>query len=146
MFGIFFGGVALPVWSGAWWIQMKRIAVISSDKRLERAVVLAIESSAAAAARTAAGRMVEVIPLGDGTGIASCDKVVILGSAGFVSGRLSAAAIHAAGEGGRRPEIFVVSWQHDERTVVGLIESGVDQYMTFPLSLRRLCIKVLGLR
>ena len=154
MFGIFFGGIALPVWSGAWWIQMKRIAVISSDKRLERAVVLAIESSAAAAARAAAGRMVEVIPLGDGecgaagdgTGIASCDKVVILGSAGFVSGRLSAAAIHAAGEGGRRPEIFVVSWQHDERTVVGLIESGVDQYMTFPLSLRRLCIKVLGLR
>lgn len=135
---------------------MKRIAVISSDKVLERVVCSAIECSAAVLAR--AGRsvgQVEVVALnGDGEAltdaerhIAGCDKVVILGSAGFVSGRLSATGLHdAGGTHERRPEIFVISWQHDERTVLGLIDGGVDQYMTFPLSLRRLCVKLFGLR
>ena len=135
-------------------MQMKRIAVISSDPRLERAVVAAIESSAALLAR-AGGRtgVVEVVRLTAAEWLsaqqqpsAGCDKVVVLGAAGFASGRLSAAALKAAaaGNAGRRPEIVVISWQHDEQTVMGLIEGGIDQYMTFPLSLRRLCIKLLN--
>lgn len=90
---------------------------------------------------------VEVVPLAAGEDwtaeAARCDSVVILGAAGFLAGRLSAAAMR--GRNMRRPEIFVVSWQHGEQTVLGLIESGVDQYMTFPLSLRRLCIKLLNI-
>ena len=128
---------------------MKRIAVISSDKVLERTVVLAIECSAAGRARAAScGERVEVVPLSDaalcdGTAC-TCDTLVVMGAAGFVSGRLSAAVLK--GGHGRRPQIIVISWQHAEQTVLGLIECGVDQYMTFPLSLRRLCLKLLEQR
>lgn len=73
-------------------------------------------------------------------GAAPCDAVVVLGSAGFASGRLSVDMLRPRGE--RRPEIYVVSWQHNEHTVLSLIECGVDQYMTFPLNLRRLRVKV----
>lgn len=44
----------------------------------------------------------------------------------------------------RRPEIYVVSWQQSEQAVLGLLECGVDQYMTFPLNLMRLRGKVIG--
>ena len=132
--------------------KMKRIAVISSDKSLERTLVPAIESSAAAVARAVGAERIEVVPLCgcDAAAalhdprIADCDKVLILGSAGFVSGRLSAAALREPqGSGSARREIYILSWQHDERTVLGLIEGGADQYMTFPLSLQRLCVKLL---
>lgn len=48
----------------------------------------------------------------------------------------------------RRPEIFVLAWQQSEQTVVGLLEEGVNQYMTFPLNpvrLRAKIIETLGL-
>lgn len=44
----------------------------------------------------------------------------------------------------RRPAVYVVSWQQSEQTVLGLLECGVDQYMTFPLNLMRLRGKVIG--
>lgn len=126
---------------------MKRIAVISSDKVLGRTVVVALRCSAA---RSAAGmRRVEVVTLAPaalcGEAIDTCDTVVVLGSAGFLSGRLSAEVLRRRKKRAR-PQIFVISWQHSEQTVLGLIECGVDQYMTFPLSLRRLCVKLLGQR
>lgn len=43
-----------------------------------------------------------------------------------------------------RPEIYVVSWQQHEQAVLGLLECGVDQYLTFPLNLMRLRGKVIG--
>lgn len=43
-----------------------------------------------------------------------------------------------------RPEIYVVSWEQSEQTVLGLLECGVDQYLTFPLNLMRLRGKVIG--
>ena len=43
-----------------------------------------------------------------------------------------------------RPAIYVVSWQQSEQTVLGLLEYGVDQYMTFPLNPMRLRGKVIG--
>lgn len=116
-------------------VEMRRIAVISSDKRLERTVVLALECAGT-------GR-VKVIPAANRTDeVAGCDTVVVLGASWFASGRLSAAAFRS--QDMPLPRIYVVSWQHNEQTVLGLIESGVDQYMTFPLSLRRLCVKLLG--
>ncbi len=44
----------------------------------------------------------------------------------------------------RRPEVYLLAWQHAEQTVLGLLECGVDQYMTFPLHLGRLRKKVEG--
>ena len=145
MFGIFFGA-SYPPRVARDTRSMKRIAVISSDKALERAVVAALEC--------AGGGSVEVVAASAGEA-AACDTVVVLGAAEFASGRLSAASLRDNGANNganngtnngaamRRPEIYVISWQHSEQTVLGLLEGGVDQYMTFPLSLRRLCLKVL---
>ena len=117
---------------------------------LGQAAARAIECTAAALAAGARhGVRVEVLPqtdtavLCDGT-LDACDSVVVVGAAGFVSGAVSEAVLRR--RVGRRPEIVVISWQHDEQTVVGLLECGVDQYMTLPLSLRRLCVKLLGQR
>lgn len=42
------------------------------------------------------------------------------------------------------PVVYVLSWVQSEQTVLSLLESGVDQYMTFPISLQRLRLKVLN--
>ena len=39
---------------------------------------------------------------------------------------------------------YVVSWQQSEQTVLSLLECGVNQYLTFPVSLQRLRAKVAG--
>ena len=38
----------------------------------------------------------------------------------------------------RRTAIFVVTWQQSEQCVLSLLESGIDQYLTFPISIERL--------
>lgn len=42
----------------------------------------------------------------------------------------------------KRPHVYVISWQQSEYVVLSLLEQGVDQYMTFPVSLQRLRGKV----
>ena len=42
----------------------------------------------------------------------------------------------------RHPAIYVISWQQNEQVVLSLLEMGVDQYMTFPICIHRLCTKV----
>lgn len=42
----------------------------------------------------------------------------------------------------KRPYVYVISWQQSEYVVMSLLEQGVDQYMTFPVSLQRLRGKV----
>ena len=42
----------------------------------------------------------------------------------------------------RRPLVYVVAWQQAEQSVLSLLECGVDQYLTFPVSLQRLRTKV----
>ncbi len=41
------------------------------------------------------------------------------------------------------PQIYVISWQLSEQVVLGLLEMGVDQYMTFPISVERLKNKII---
>ena len=43
----------------------------------------------------------------------------------------------------RRPEIFVLAWQQSEQTVVGLLEGGANQYLTFPFNPVRLRAKII---
>lgn len=95
---------------------------------LRRTVALALEC---AGAEVVSGRRAEELR--------TCDIVVVLGVAAFVSGQLSVENMRRGD--GRRPEIFVISWQHTEQTVLSLLECGVDQYMTFPVCLGRLRIK-----
>ncbi|MBQ5622655.1 MAG: response regulator transcription factor, partial [Alistipes sp.] len=42
-----------------------------------------------------------------------------------------------------QPQIYVISWQLSEQVVLGLLEMGVDQYMTFPISIERLKSKII---
>ncbi len=71
---------------------------------------------------------------------AGFDLVIFLQSAPFFCGRAAIAALRP--EGVRRPLVFVLSWQQSEQTVLSLLECGVDQYLTFPVSLQRLRAKV----
>lgn len=68
------------------------------------------------------------------------DLVIVLRVAPFLCGDNPVRDLRPAGL--RRPSFYVVSWQQSEQTVLSLLECGVDQYMTFPVSLQRLRRKV----
>lgn len=68
------------------------------------------------------------------------DLVIIVGTSAFFSGCDVVRLLRPAEL--RRPLVYVVAWQQAEQTVLSLLESGVDQYMTFPVSLQRLRTKV----
>ena len=68
------------------------------------------------------------------------DRVIVIGSAPFFDGRISAERLRPNGL--RHPELCVIGWHHSEQTVLGLLECGVNQYITFPVNLRRLCRKL----
>ena len=68
------------------------------------------------------------------------ERVVVLGCSAFCGGRISVERLRP--RGARRPEIYVLAWHHSENAVLSLLECGVNQYMTFPLNLRRLCRKL----
>ena len=68
------------------------------------------------------------------------DLVVIVGTSAFFSGVDVVRMLRPACL--QRPLVYVVAWQQAEQTVLSLLECGVDQYMTFPLSLQRLRAKV----
>lgn len=70
------------------------------------------------------------------------DCVIVLGMSKFVDGRISVERLRPRGV--RRPQIYVLSWHHSERAVLSLLECGVNQYITFPVDLRRLCRKIVG--
>lgn len=70
------------------------------------------------------------------------ERVLILGSATFADGRVTVENLRP--RGAVRPEIYVLSWKHSEQAVLSLLECGVNQYITFPVSLRRLCLKLAG--
>ena len=68
------------------------------------------------------------------------DLVIVVGTSAFFSGCDVVRTLRPAGLG--RPLVYVVAWQHAEQTVLSLLECGVDQYMTFPVSLQRLRTKI----
>ncbi len=68
------------------------------------------------------------------------DLVIVLQATPFLCGRDVVRELRP--QGLRRPLLYVVSWQQAEQTVLSLLECGVDQYLTFPLSLQRLRAKV----
>lgn len=68
------------------------------------------------------------------------ERVVILGLATLADGRVTVESLRP--RGAVRPEIYVLAWRHSEQAVLSLLECGVNQYITFPVSLRRLCRKL----
>jgi len=96
---------------------------------------------------TLAGSGAEIRCVGCGTEIERLcarmlfDLVIVLRTAPFFCGRELIGRLRPAGV--RRPLIYVVSWQQSEQTVLSLLECGVNQYLTFPVSLQRLRAKII---
>ena len=63
------------------------------------------------------------------------DLVIMLDIAPFFNGSNPVALLRP--ERLRRPEIFIFAWQHSEQMVLGLLECGISQYLTFPINIRR---------
>ena len=63
-----------------------------------------------------------------------------VGTSAFFTGCDVVRTLRPAGLG--RPLVYVVAWQQAEQTVLSLLECGVGQYMTFPVSLQRLRTKI----
>ena len=71
---------------------------------------------------------------------ATPDIVILLAVAPFIDGSEFIGRIRRRGT--RRPAVYVVSWHQAEHIVLSLLEAGVDQYLTFPVSMGRLYGKV----
>ncbi len=68
------------------------------------------------------------------------DMVIVLSVEPFFGGRDIVSMVRPRQIA--HPVVYVISWSQSEQTVLSLIECGVDQYMTFPISLQRLRSKV----
>ena len=68
------------------------------------------------------------------------DLVVMLDLSHFFDGSAPIALLRPSGLS--FPKFFVISWQHSERNVMGLLECGVTQYLTLPVNIRRLRRKI----
>lgn len=116
---------------------MRRILILSDDS-LRRDVVQMALTGLPAFVRCAAD---------DRQAAALCDEeegfdlAIVLGAAPFLRG--SDAIERLRGRQKRsRTTLFAVVWQHDEESVMRVVEAGADQCFGFPVSLHRLRRKV----
>lgn len=114
---------------------MRQVAIIGEAGALRDMVACAVDRAGMVAVCVCEASAVE----------ADCRRgrfgcVILLGSARLADGRLSVERLRPRGV--RRPEIYVLSWHHSEHTVLAMLECGVNQYITFPVNLRRLCRKI----
>ncbi len=68
--------------------------------------------------------------------------VVMLGSAEVLA---SATEVRRRNTGRPRPKLYLLSWHHTASTATALLEQGVDQTLTLPVSITRLRRKVADL-
>ena len=74
--------------------------------------------------------------------------IIMLDTRPLIDGRDLATQLREATRQGcmlstqRRTPLYVVTWQQDQHTVLSLLESGIDQYLTFPICIERLRHKV----
>lgn len=115
---------------------MNKILIVSEDLFLRDMVRMSLDGVGA-----------EIVCVsGAAEAVPSCaaavyDVVLVLGVGPLLGGDLLQAVRRVRQ---RATRVCVVAWQQAEQTVLGLLESGVDQYMTFPVSLHRLRAKVAG--
>ncbi len=114
---------------------MQRILIASDDEFARELIRLALGGLGAEVRCSGCGEAMESL-----CARVLFDLVIVLRTAPFFCGRELIGRLRP--EGLRRPAIYTISWQQAERTVLSLLECGVDQYMTFPISLQRLRAKV----
>ena len=114
---------------------MKRVLIVGSEP-LMREMMAALLADIAVEIRT-------VNRIADAEYECRCgafDLVIMLDLAPFFDGSEPMSLLRPRRL--RRPELFVISWQHSERSVLSMFECGVTQYLTFPLNARRLRSKI----
>lgn len=117
------------------WYAMRRILIVSNEVFLPQLVGTAL-----------AGLGAEIYYISGGDAMERLcrrvlfDLILVLDVSSFLAGRNPVERVRP--QGLRRPLIYVVTWQQAEQTVLSLLECGVDQYLTFPVSLARLRGKV----
>ncbi|MDE5578995.1 MAG: response regulator [Alistipes sp.] len=114
---------------------MQRILIASDDEFARELIRLSLEGLGAEVRCSGCGGELERL-----CGRVLFDLIIVLRTAPFFCGREIIGRLRP--EGLRHPVVYVLSWQHCEQTVLGLLECGVDQYLTFPVSLQRLRAKV----
>lgn len=115
---------------------MRRILILSDDP-LRRDVVQMALTGLPAVVRCAAD---------DGHAAALCDEegfdlAIVLGASPFLRGSDAIGRLRSR-RGRERTTLFAVVWQHDEESVMRVVEAGADQCFGFPVSLHRLRRKV----
>lgn len=116
--------------------SMARILIYSTDRLLAEVVRVALQGLGAEIRSAESCERFERL-----TSRMVFDLVLVVGVAPFWSGRELFRRVRPRPL--RRPEIYVLAWHQADETVLALLESGVDQYMTFPLNLARLRGKVI---
>ncbi len=76
----------------------------------------------------------------DGGSWTMADLVILLHAAPLISGGELCGRLRCRP---RHQRLYVIAWQQSEQAVLGLLECGVDQYLTLPVSLHRLRAKVI---
>ena len=114
---------------------MQRILIASDDEFARELIRLSLEGLGAEVRCSGCSGELERL-----CGRVLFDLIIVLRTAPFFCGREIIGRLRP--EGLRHPVVYVLSWQHCEQTVLGLLECGVDQYLTFPVSLQRLRAKV----
>ena len=116
-------------------MDMRQVLIIGNKGFVRDLIACAVDRAGAAAVCVSSAAEAE-----DDCRRGRFERVVVLGCSTFADGRVSVERLRPRGS--RRPEIFVLSWHHSEHTVLSLLECGVNQYITFPVNLRRLCRKM----
>lgn len=115
---------------------MARLLIVSEDRLLAEVVRVCLS-----APHVEAEVVSSVEAFEERTRRAAYELVVVVMVELFFSGRALVERLRP--RGAVRPQLFVLSWHQNEETVVGLLEAGVDQVMTFPFNAARLRGKAL---
>ena len=114
---------------------MKRVLIAGSEKIL-REMIVAILADIPVEIRT-----VDSVDIIQSECRHGCfDLVIMLDLAPFFDGTKPIELLRPKRL--RRPEIFVIAWQHSEQAVLSLLECGVSQYITLPINIRRVRDKI----
>ena len=114
---------------------MDRVLIVSDEAFLRDLIRLSIADR-----RTEVRCAADVVQMARLTRRMLFDLVLFIGTSAFRNGCDAVRLVRPAGL--RHPRIYVVAWPQAEETVLGLLECGVDQYLTFPVGLGRLRSKV----
>lgn len=114
---------------------MKRVLIVGNDVLLCELVasLLADIAVEVITART-------IVPFARESRQGMFDLVIMVDMSAFFDGSSPTTTLRPTGLS--RPQLFVLSWQHSESSVLSLLECGVSQYITFPINLRRVKRKI----